>query len=75
MSCQDVNAVFRCSDSHKSADNPEGLVLKHIARCSICVTSGTTCPPGQREIAHVLQEDEPEKDCPTCKGVTPPETP
>lgn len=73
--CQDVNAVFRCVVRHQTIDNPEGLVLKHIARCDAAIQARTSCPPGQRVIAHILQEDEPENDCPECRGETPPETP
>ena len=73
--CQDVNAVFQCFAKHQDLNNPEGLVLKHIARCDTAVQAGITCPPGQRDIAHILQEDEPDKDCPECRGETPPETP
>ena len=75
MSCQAVYAVFRCCDSHKTDDNPEGLIFKHIARCQTCVNNGTICPRNQQEVAHIIQEDDEDKDCPVCRGETPPETP
>jgi predicted nucleic acid-binding Zn ribbon protein len=30
---------------------------------------------GNRDNVHIFQEDDPDDDCPECKGETPPETP
>jgi len=74
--CDDVNAIFRCAARHiDPINNPNGLAFKHIARCPYAISANTTCPPSQRHVAHVVQEDEPESDCPACRGETPPESP
>jgi len=74
--CDDVNAIFRCTPRHTNlVYNPKGLVFKHIARCQRAMDTNTTCPPFQRQVSHVMQEDEPDRDCPACRGETPPETP
>jgi hypothetical protein len=74
--CYDVVAEFRCADRHEQAGEDRRR-LKHIVRCGTALqtTTGATCPPPLRTTEHVLQEDEPEQDCPECKRETPPETP
>jgi len=74
--CDEVNAIFRCADTHKDPNNnPEGLAFKHYVSCDTARQAQILCPRDQRQISHVVQEDEPEKDCPACRGETPPETP
>jgi len=72
---QDVNTVFQYFAKHQDLNNPKGLVLKHITRCDTAVQARITYPPSQQDIAHILQEDKPDKDYPKCRGETPPETP
>ncbi|KAI9733665.1 MAG: hypothetical protein M1834_003267 [Cirrosporium novae-zelandiae] len=74
MMCQNVYARYRCSNGH-GAKGEDPLRLKHLVRCHAAVTrrTGVTCR--QREDVHILQEDDPRIDCPSCKGETPPESP
>jgi hypothetical protein len=49
--------------------------IKHIAQCRPAIIAGQSCPENQKTDDHVLQEDEPDMNCPECKGETPPESP
>ncbi|KAF2245218.1 hypothetical protein BU26DRAFT_522317 [Trematosphaeria pertusa] len=73
--CQNVYAEFRCADTHEQRGE-DRTRLKHIARCDTALNS----PTGQscldpRDNVHIVQEDEPDINCPECRGETPPETP
>jgi hypothetical protein len=72
--CDDVFAEFACAARHAERGE-ERTRLKHIARCQRAIHSETGQACADRDNAHVAQEDEPEKDCPECRGETPPETP
>jgi len=70
--CQNVRAVFRCAERYDQRGEHIDR-LKHIARCDQARETNHMCE--EREEVHILQEDEPDDDCPECKGETPPETP
>ncbi|KAF2179328.1 hypothetical protein K469DRAFT_716329 [Zopfia rhizophila CBS 207.26] len=72
--CQNVRARFACSTWHASLGD-EATRIKHIAQCRTAIARGQSCPENQRTHNHVLQEDEPDQNCPECRGETPPETP
>lgn len=70
--CQNVRAIFRCEERHALRGEHIDR-FKHIARCDEAQASGQMCQV--REEVHIIQEDDPDDDCPECKGETPPETP
>jgi hypothetical protein len=73
--CQRVYAIFgKCQEKHEQ-NGEDALKMKHVARCGDAIRDGTTCPQHTWEDVHVLQEDEPNEECPECKGQTPPQTP
>lgn len=71
--CQRVRAVFQCSGRHENRGE-ERTRVKHFARCTAAILSGQLCPPANQEDVHVVQEDEPDENCPECKGEIPPES-
>lgn len=73
--CYDVVARFRCAPTHEDR-NEDPRRFKHHARCQAVIQSGgALCPPAQRQVEHVLQEDDDDENCAECRGETPPETP
>jgi len=72
--CDDVVARFRCAPTHETRGE-DALRFKHRVRClPVAASGGAICPLGQRERAHVPQEDEDSQDCPEYRKETPPET-
>jgi hypothetical protein len=72
--CDKVYAEYACADKHES-NGEERTRLKHIVRCDQAVQRQMTCHEQNMGAAHILQEDEPDEDCPECRGETPPESP
>ena len=73
--CDDGVAEYACADRHE-ARGEDRTRLKEIKRCQVAQTAGGACAPAQRGRAHDWQDDDPNnRECPECRGETPPETP
>jgi len=70
--CQNNLARFRCAPTHAARQDGWGpnsdLKLKYIAKCGQARQNGLTC--ANRGTGHDLNDDEPNEDCPECKGET-----
>lgn len=71
--CEDIYARFRCAQKHEE-EGGDGTKKKHILQCALAQQIQVSCPE-PRDQVHDTSEDDPEEDCPECKGDTPPETP
>lgn len=72
--CDDAVAEYACADHHE-ARGEDRTRLKEIHKCLAAQNSTTGVACAARGRSHDWQDDEPDKDCPECRGETPPETP
>ena len=72
--CEDAVAEFKCADRHEERGEDRER-LKEIKRCKDSRESETGAACAVRGKAHDWQDDDPDRDCPECRGETPPETP
>lgn len=72
--CDDGVAEYACADRHE-ARGEDRTRMKEIKRCLAAQHARVSCPPAQRGRAHDWQDDDPDEDCPECRGETPPESP
>jgi len=72
--CDDVVARFQCAEKHEERGE-DPLRMKYHAMCDTSRNNNAPICAAPRDRTHVLQEDEDDKDCPECRGETPPETP
>ena len=71
--CDKVYAEFACANLHQSRGEDRAR-FSHIEKCWPAHQRGTgTCTPLQ-EVTDPNQND-PDRNCPACRGDTPPETP
>lgn len=67
--CQEVLAEFACTDRHVQRGEHRTR-FKHVAQCQAAVQRGESCHRNTMSRDLVLQEDEPDQDCPECRGET-----
>lgn len=72
--CENIHAYFRCRRIHEQRGE-DGLRLVEIRTCGIARQRRVTCDENNREDVHETGSDDPEDNCPACKGETPPTTP
>jgi hypothetical protein len=71
--CDKVYVEFACADWHESRGEDRARV-SHTEKCFPAHQRGEgTCVP-QGEVVDTNQND-PDQNCPECRGETPPETP
>ena len=73
--CDNIVARFRDANKHKQAREGR-LRFKYIVKYRTVLQSPTSAiyPPTLKSHKHVLQKVKPKKNCPECKGETPPKT-
>jgi len=71
--CDKVYAEFACADYHEARQEARER-LKHIDKC-FASRGGPTCNENAMDSVIDRGEDEPDMECPECRGETPPETP
>ena len=72
--CDDAFAEYKCADMHEQRGE-QRIRLSHIMRCAQASNSESGAACAVRTEAHDTQDDDPNKDCPECRGETPPATP